>query len=172
MNRERLIQHYVDALNSGSIKTRMEIIRLLPKLGGREPYEVIKAVLKSGSNLGMKLECLQILPEIASTQSREDISQLIGLAISNEDTEVIRSLFLAIQSIPPSSIADEVIKSIAARLLDDDTDIQYEAIKCLLHLRSEIPSREFLGYIEPFTEHPNKVLRETAKKALDMGKQL
>jgi HEAT repeat protein len=168
MNRDQLIKYYIDGLRSQDFPTRLKTVQLLPKLGGREALEIIETLLKADGNLAMKLESLRVLPNIiVDLQNCNKGLKIFELALSDKDSEIIRGSLLAIQSTNPNLINDVIIESIFNLLLSNDTDIQHQAIICLSHLRSEISPKEFRDNLEPLTKHQNKIIKESAKKAIE-----
>ena len=153
-------------LSSPDLSTRIRGIRSLPNLRDPESVRLIEMIIDTDRSLATRIEALTVLPDVVGLREYDQTCRILGTALRDSDTEIVRNALLAIQRLPrelaPAQLTDQLFQLLEA----PDTDLQYHAVLALSRLRGRISSDTLRRRILPLAQHPNATLRETAEATL------
>ena len=156
-----------NGLKDVSFIKRLVAVRNLHQLKGNEPLMIIDGLLEKEDNLAMKIEALGVIPVLVNPSSYGYVSKILEKALTDNDPEIVRNSLRIIQRIPSIAINENVIKKVISILENDDTDMQYAAISCLMYLRERISKDLLIKKLAPFSTHQNDALKKIADEAIE-----
>ncbi len=150
---------------SGNLRHRLDGVREMAKLPPTYAAELVEQIMCLPNNLGIRIEALQLTPRILGQSTHGRVFRILTRALCDTDAEVVRTALIAICQMEPSLLSREIFDDVARVLQSENTDLQYQAIVSLRHLRNLSPVDVFLSLVSPLINHPNLVVREMAFNA-------